>query len=238
MKKFLALMLALVMVLALCACGSKTEAPAAEEPAAEEPAEEAAPAEETEEAAGEVTWADYQAYLVEKAGANAPDLDEFKAQVDAMTGWDDIDTTTPPWDQMFTTIGLSTWDEFQQGIVKDAAVMGGPDPSASGEMSGEASEEPAGDASGEPSAEPSGEPSGGNASADYEIELDGETKTVHYEDVDNGDQATKSFVITMDGEEITGTIDKGVWTADDAANQPVVDAVKAAFEAPTAEPAA
>ena len=53
--------------------------------------------------------------------------------------------------------------------------------------------------------------------------------------MDNGDQATKSFVITMDGEEITGTIDKGVWTADDAANQPVVDAVKAAGVTLTAE---
>ena len=45
MKKFLALILALSMVFALCACGSKTEAPA-EEPAeapAEAPVEEAAP---------------------------------------------------------------------------------------------------------------------------------------------------------------------------------------------------
>lgn len=42
MKKALALLLALTMVLALCACGSKAEAPAATEaPAAEAPAEEA-----------------------------------------------------------------------------------------------------------------------------------------------------------------------------------------------------
>ena len=42
MKKILALLLALCMVFALCACGSSTEtaAPAAEEPAAEEPAAE------------------------------------------------------------------------------------------------------------------------------------------------------------------------------------------------------
>ena len=56
MKKILALLLALTMVFALCACGAKTEAPApaAEEPAAapaEAPAEEpAAPAEEPEPA--------------------------------------------------------------------------------------------------------------------------------------------------------------------------------------------
>ncbi len=56
MKKIIAMLLALVMVLALCACGEtapaapKTEEPAAEAPAAEAPAEEApaaeAPAEE------------------------------------------------------------------------------------------------------------------------------------------------------------------------------------------------
>ena len=45
MKKLIALLLALVMVLALVACGAKTEEPAAEEPAAEEPAAET-PAEE------------------------------------------------------------------------------------------------------------------------------------------------------------------------------------------------
>ena len=65
MKKLIALLLALVMVLALVACGAKTEEPAAEEPAAEEPAAEPpaedpapeAPAEEpaAEESAGDVS---------------------------------------------------------------------------------------------------------------------------------------------------------------------------------------
>lgn len=45
MKKYLALILALCMVFALCACGSKTEAPATEAPAAEAPAAEAPAAE-------------------------------------------------------------------------------------------------------------------------------------------------------------------------------------------------
>ena len=98
------------------------------------PAAEAAPA-----AAGEVAWADYQAYLIEKAGANAPDLAEFEAQVYAINSWEELDQTVSPWDQMFTTIGLSTWEEFQNGIVKDSAVMGS-DEAASGEASGEASE--------------------------------------------------------------------------------------------------
>ena len=61
MKKLIALLLALVMVLALVACGAKTEEPAAEEPAAEEPAAEEpaaeTPAEEpaAEEPAGDVS---------------------------------------------------------------------------------------------------------------------------------------------------------------------------------------
>ena len=65
MKKLIALLLALVMVLALVACGAKTEEPAAEEPAAEEPAAETpaeepaaeTPAEEpaAEESAGDVS---------------------------------------------------------------------------------------------------------------------------------------------------------------------------------------
>ena len=50
MKKLIALMLALVMVLALCACGGNNAAPAVEQPAAEEPA---APAEEPAEAPAE-----------------------------------------------------------------------------------------------------------------------------------------------------------------------------------------
>ena len=45
MKKLIALLLALCMVFALCACGSKAEAPAAQAPAAEAPAAEAPAAE-------------------------------------------------------------------------------------------------------------------------------------------------------------------------------------------------
>ena len=71
MKKFLALMLALCMVLSLCACGAKEEAPAAA-PAA--PAEEAAPVEEAAPAikvgiaAPDVThgWVAGVAYYAEK----------------------------------------------------------------------------------------------------------------------------------------------------------------------------
>ena len=72
-----------------------------------------------------VTWEDYQQYLIDTAGSNAPDLQEFIDQVMAIESWEDLDQTVSPWDQMFTTIGLSTWEEFEQGIVKEAAVPPG-----------------------------------------------------------------------------------------------------------------
>ena len=58
MKKFLAMILALAMVFALCACGAETAAPA-QSPAAEESASTAteAPAESAE--TDEFTWRDY-----------------------------------------------------------------------------------------------------------------------------------------------------------------------------------
>ncbi len=142
MKKTLALLLALMMVFALCACGGsdEAEAPVAEAPVAAPAAPEAAPA--------EATWADYQAYLIEKAGPNAPDLAEFEGQVNALSKWEDIDLTVSPWDQLFTTVGLSTWEEFAAGNVKEPAVMGS-----------------MGGASGEPSGEPSGEAPAAGASA-------------------------------------------------------------------------
>ena len=75
-------------------------------------------------APAEVTWEDYQQYLIDTAGANAPDIDEFTAQVEAIGSWEDIDQTVSPWDMFFTTLGLSTWDEFQQGIVKEIEATG------------------------------------------------------------------------------------------------------------------
>ncbi len=99
---------------------------------------------------------------------------------------------------------------------------------AAAEAANAASAEPA--AEGEASPEPKMDSTG-----EYEITVDGVTGIAQYADTDNGDQATKGFVITWQGVEMTGAIDKGVWTADDAANQAVIDAVKAAFEAPSGE---
>ena len=93
-----------------------------------------------------------------------------------------------------------------------------------GDASGEASDEAGGEASGEPSGEMA-------SSGDFEITVNGVSGTAHYEDTsDAGDQTVKTFLIEFDGKTITGGIDKGVWTADNAADQAIVDAVHEAFE--------
>ncbi len=101
---------------------------------------------------------------------------------------------------------------------------------ASGEMA--ASDEPSDEASDEASGEASGEKLASDF--DCEVEIDGETVIAHYEDTDNGDQETKSFVITVADFNlvIEGTIDKGVWTAasGDEADQDVCNQVQTAFE--------
>lgn len=130
-------------------------------------------------------------------------------------------------------------EEATETVVEDAApavAVSGDDGDGSGEM-GASSEMGA-----------SGEMGGmGNQSTDFEITVDGVTGTAHYEDVDSGDQETKTFIITWDGKTINGSIDKGEWiaTTGDADEQAVIDAVHEAFEAsnggavgPSEEPAA
>ena len=92
-------------------------------------------------APSEVTWADYQQYLIDTAGSNAPDLQEFTDQVMAISSWEELDQTVSPWDQMFTTIGLSTWEEFQAGDVKEAAVPAGENMGGSGDSADDAASE-------------------------------------------------------------------------------------------------
>ncbi len=75
-------------------------------------------------AAGGASWADYQEYLIEAAGGNAPNLDEFKAQVYAIGSWDEMPLDQSPWDMLFTMVGVSTWDEFQAGQLKNSQVEG------------------------------------------------------------------------------------------------------------------
>jgi basic membrane protein A len=65
-KKFLSMLLALVMVLSLAACGSSepAEEPATEEPAAEKPAEEKPAEEPAEEPAAETPEEPAEAFTV------------------------------------------------------------------------------------------------------------------------------------------------------------------------------
>lgn len=97
--------------------------------------------------AAEPTWKDYQDYLVEAAGGNAPDLAEFQGQVEAVGSWDAIPLDESPWDMLFSTLGISTWDEFvAAGGVGAQSSEVGSEADASGEPSGEgSSEEPSGE---------------------------------------------------------------------------------------------
>ena len=69
-------------------------------------------------------WAAYQEYLIAAAGGNAPDLDEFKAQVYAINSWDEMPLDESPWDQLFTTVGISTWEQFLAGEQASSQVEG------------------------------------------------------------------------------------------------------------------
>lgn len=271
MKKILALLLAMMLVFALAACGgSGAETPAAPEaPAAEAPAAPEAPAGETYK----ITFSTGETYDLPAgedlvfffqcdppADMGAPEDGKEAADGCGITSskgvvsYSDITLGGPfqyPTAELVTVTGIDGDTEitvadavtsmgdgyyhiyFTQAEIDEAIAF---NEQMAAEMaanpmpaSGEPSEE---DASGEPSEEASGEPSGGNAEADFEIELDGNTVTAHYADVDNGDQMTKSFVITVDGRDVAGGINKGEWVADsgDAADQAIVDAVHAAFD--------
>ena len=252
MKKILALALAMLMVLALCACGGTEEAAAPggetctvtfstgetyEATVGEDfvfffqcdaPGDMGAPA-EGEEGAGITVSEGTVAYSNVGLGGPFSYPTSEKVTISGFTGDFTVTVTDAAVAQGATYTIYTTPEEIADAIAfaeeMAAQMAANPMDASSGEASGEAAAEPAeGDASGEPSGDPVA------SSGDYEITVDGVTGTAHYEDTDNGDQATKSYVITFNGTEITGTIDKGVWTADDAANQAVVDAVKVAFE--------
>ena len=71
-----------------------------------------------------MSWADYQQYLIDAAGGNAPDLDEFIGQVEAIGSWDEMPLDESPWDQLFTTVGVSTWEQFLAGSRASSQVEG------------------------------------------------------------------------------------------------------------------
>ena len=248
MKKILALVLAMMMLLALCACGGSEAAPAAggetctvtfstgetyEATVGEDfvfffqcdaPGDMGAPA-EGEEGAGITVSEGTVAYSNVGLGGPFSYPTSEKVTISGFTGDFTVTVTDAALAQGATYTIYTDPAEIEEAIAfaeEMAAQMAANPMPASGEPSDEAAAE--GEASGEPSGQPVA------ASADYEITVDGVTGMAHYEDTDNGDQATKSFVIVFNGTEMTGAIDKGVWTADDPANQAVIDAVKVAFE--------
>ena len=129
MKKFLALILALSMVFALCACGggSKADAPAAEAPAGEAPA-----------AAGD-DFAEWKAYVKEYVAAGAPNEELGKslmAEVDAAAAAEEMENIVGL-GVMFTDVGVLRFADWVAAgkPAADTSDMG--TPPSTGEPSGE-----------------------------------------------------------------------------------------------------
>ena len=117
-------------------------------------------------APAEATWEDYQQYLIDTAGVNAPDLDEFIGQVEAIGSWEEMPLDQSPWDQFFSTLGLSTWEEFQAGDVKELAVTGSMGGGESAEGDSPAGEAPAEGESAEGESPADAAPAEGESSED------------------------------------------------------------------------
>ena len=79
---------------------------------------------------------------------------------------------------------------------------------------------------------PEGESAGGPGlqEEEFEITVGDVTGIAHYQDLES-DSEKRAFVITFDGKEYAGKIDKGVWTADDPEGADVIAAFQAAHEA-------
>jgi len=70
----------------------------------------------TPAAGGEVTWADYQAWLMEILPDVCPFPEAVGEIIMATTGWDDIDLDNGPWGKIFgeDAFNCTRWDEFSQ----------------------------------------------------------------------------------------------------------------------------
>jgi len=77
---------------------------------------------------------------------------------------------------------------------------------------------------------PEGESGGmGLQEEEYEITVGDVTGIAHYQDLESNSEQ-RSFVITFDGKDYTGKIDKGVWTADDPEGADIIAAYQTAHE--------
>lgn len=151
MKKILALLLAIMMIASMAACGAKEEAaPATEAPAAEAPAAEASAAEAP--AAEEAPVDDLTAwknYLKEYAVAGAPSEEEgqaVSALIDEAATVEDVEAISQL-TVLFENVGVLRYDDWI-AAGKPAAQAAGigseaDKQAASGEPSGEPTDEPA-----------------------------------------------------------------------------------------------
>jgi len=246
MKKTLAILLAVLMLCALCACGDKAEAPAAEETAGGDVTVTFSTGETFTATAGEDFVFFFQCDSPGDMGAPADGEEGAGITVsDGTVAYSDVFTGGPfsyPTAEKVTVSGFT--GDFTVTVTDAATNMGATytihteaDAIADAiafceQMAAEQAANPMGDASGEASSEAdaSGEPSGegANESKELVVELDGKTYnvTVSFEELSD---TAKSFTVTGD-REATGTLEKGVWTADKADDQAFIEATQAAFQ--------
>ena len=115
----------------------------------------------------------------------------------------------------------------------ESAEEAGEGESAEGESEGEAAEGESaeGESEGGESAEAAGEGEAiGKQQEELEITYNGVTGIALYEDTVDGTSEKRGFQITFDGKVYTGGIDKGVWVADNAEDQELIDIYQAAHE--------
>ena len=146
MKKILALVMAMMMVLALCACGAKEEAAPAEVAAAAPAAAEAAAPEAAAPAAAEDTFAAWKEYAAAYATAGAPTEEEKTSVAESILACATYEEVTEI--SVMTVLLENLILPYEEWVAAgmpeaDLSNVQAGDPGASGEASGEASAEPA-----------------------------------------------------------------------------------------------
>ena len=152
MKKYLSLVLAAMMILALVACGSDSAAEtAADEVVAEEPAAEVSAQAEPAAAPASDDLAEWKAYLEAYASAGAPDEAEAQSVIElieAAATAEDVEAI----DQLtvlFENVGVLTYSDWLAAGKPAADTEGMGSEADNQAASGEASGETSGEASGE-----------------------------------------------------------------------------------------
>ena len=212
MKKILALLLALVMVLALAACGGGS-APAADEPTVEAPEAPTAPEAPAAEAGDD--FAEYKVYFGEYAAAGAPNDEErenMKNLIDGCATFADIEALQQS-TVLFDTVGVLRFDEWVAAgkPAADTSDMGSPSDEPSGEMGDATGEmaEPAEETNDEASGEPSGDPPPQEIYFDGAVEgIQGELPTELVMNVEL--TLADGYSLTVEGGEATN--EGNVWT--------------------------